>query len=60
MDASRTTELLSGYEFDVPQMLWAERGAGDPVACECSAENPLEETVSWVMKAPLQRDYIGT
>ena len=60
MDAYRITDLLSSYEFEVPQMLWAERGAGDPVACERSAENPLGETVSWVMKAPLQRDYIGT
>ena len=60
MDAYRITDLLSSCEFEVPQMLWAERGAGDPVACERSAENPLGETVSWVMKAPLQRDYIGT
>ena len=36
----------------------AARG-GDPLAERVRATNPLGETFCWVMKAYLQRDYIG-
>ena|SRR5688572_10961357 len=56
-DANRATELLSSCEFKVPQMF----AGGEPAipSPARSVGNPLGETARWVMKAPLQRDYIG-
>jgi hypothetical protein len=51
-------QLLSSCEFKVPQIFAGGTGSRR-YRCPRSARNPLGETGRWVMKGPLQRDYIG-
>ena len=51
-------QLLGSCEFEVAQTFGRLWMPAIPLPAR-AARNPLGETARWVMKAPLQRDYIG-